>query len=212
MTQMTSSTAAAAPATEGGDFFRYHGVWAPGVRLFRNVRFRTKAWIISAAFLVPLATVGWNWFSAQSAAIDFSAKERTGVEYAQEVMPLLKSALHARVGAAAGAGAAADVKPQLDKLAKVQERLGAELGTANAYKAALAAQQAAAGATGGDATKVHTAYVSALVGLVTAAADGSNLTLDPDIDTYYLMDAAYTAVPSLAESVGRLVALAHLRI
>ena len=57
MTVTTNSTAGAAPAPEGSDFFRYHGAWAPGVRLFRNVRFRTKAWIISAAFLVPLATV-----------------------------------------------------------------------------------------------------------------------------------------------------------
>ena len=213
MTVNTNSPAGAMPATDGGDFFRYHGVWAPGVRLFRNVKFRTKAWIISAAFMVPLATVGWNWFSAQSAAIDFSAKERIGVEYAQEVMPILESALHARVRVAEGGapGATADLKPQLDRLAKAQDKLGADLGTATAYKAALAAQQAAAGAGGPDAVKVHNEFVTALVALVTAAADGSNLTLDPDIDTYYLMDASYTAVPSLAESVGRLEALSYLR-
>ena len=214
MSIATGSSAGAASAGEGGDFFRYHGIWAPGVRLFRNVKFRTKALIISTAFMVPLATVGWNWFSAQSAAIDFSAKERFGVEYAQEVMALLKTALQTRVLAAQGSNVAgaSDVKPQLDKLAKTQDRLGADLGTANAYKAAVAAQQTAAGASGADATKAHSDYVAALVGLVTAAADGSNLTLDPDIDTYYLMDAAYTAVPSLAESVGRIEALRYLQM
>ncbi|MBL8363233.1 MAG: cache domain-containing protein [Rubrivivax sp.] len=35
-------------------FFRYHGVWAPGVRLFRRLRFATKALIVSLAFVVPL--------------------------------------------------------------------------------------------------------------------------------------------------------------
>ncbi len=34
------------------DFFRYHGVWAPGVRLFRNLRFRTKAMIVSLVLLL----------------------------------------------------------------------------------------------------------------------------------------------------------------
>ena len=61
---MTSTAAAvplplARPARDGG-FFAYHGVWAPGVRLFRNLRFTSKAIIISLAFLLPmLFLVGW---------------------------------------------------------------------------------------------------------------------------------------------------------
>jgi methyl-accepting chemotaxis protein len=46
------------PARRG--FFAYHGLWAPGVRLFRQMRFEHKAVIISLAFLLPLlALVGW---------------------------------------------------------------------------------------------------------------------------------------------------------
>ncbi|HEU0306333.1 MAG TPA: methyl-accepting chemotaxis protein, partial [Lysobacter sp.] len=52
------------------------------------------------------------------------------------------------------------------------------------------------------------AFAKAVMDLITAAADGSNLTLDPDIDTYYLMDAAYGALPGLAESVSNLGAMA----
>lgn len=41
-------------------FFAYHGAWAPGVRLFRNLRFAAKALIISLAFTVPmLALLAW---------------------------------------------------------------------------------------------------------------------------------------------------------
>ncbi len=41
-------------------FFAHHGVWAPGVRLFRRLRFSIKALIISLAFAVPLLGVlGW---------------------------------------------------------------------------------------------------------------------------------------------------------
>ena len=43
-----------------GHFFEYHGIWAPGVRAFRQLRFNTKALIISLAFMLPmLAIVGW---------------------------------------------------------------------------------------------------------------------------------------------------------
>ncbi|MFO1220171.1 MAG: methyl-accepting chemotaxis protein [Burkholderiaceae bacterium] len=40
-------------------FFAYHGVWAPGVRLFRHLRFATKALLISLAFMVPMVGLVW---------------------------------------------------------------------------------------------------------------------------------------------------------
>ena len=47
-------------ADDNSHFFKYHGIWAPGVRAFRQLRFSTKAAIISLAFMVPmLALVGW---------------------------------------------------------------------------------------------------------------------------------------------------------
>ena len=38
-------------------FFAYHGAWAPGIRLFRNLRFASKALIISLAFMLPMLTL-----------------------------------------------------------------------------------------------------------------------------------------------------------
>ena len=41
-------------------FFSHHGVWAPGVRLFRSLRFAAKASIISLALVLPvLALLAW---------------------------------------------------------------------------------------------------------------------------------------------------------
>ena len=43
-----------------GGFFQHHGIWAPGVKAFRLLRFNTKALIISLAFMLPMLTlVGW---------------------------------------------------------------------------------------------------------------------------------------------------------
>lgn len=41
-------------------FFAHHGAWAPGVRLFRSLRFASKALTISLAFILPvLALLFW---------------------------------------------------------------------------------------------------------------------------------------------------------
>src|SRR5690349_4709194 len=40
-------------------------------------------------------------------------------------------------------------------------------------------------------------------GLVTQVANGSNLILDPDLDSFYVMDALVTKLPAIADNAGR---------
>jgi len=57
-------------APAAGGFFAHHGFWAPGVRLFRRLRFSAKALIISLAFVLPLLGVlGWEQVSAYRASV-----------------------------------------------------------------------------------------------------------------------------------------------
>jgi methyl-accepting chemotaxis protein len=160
------------------EFFRYHGIWAPGVRLFRRCQFAAKAAIISAMFLAPMALLGWNYYKDKASAIDFSAKERVGVEYMQPLLPLLDAATKQDA-----ASAAADAKAALSK---VQQALGDELATATAHGEVLKARAAAE-------------QITALNALVGQVSDGSNLTLDPDIDSYYVMDAVMFRLPPMME-------------
>jgi methyl-accepting chemotaxis protein len=59
-----ASPAQAAPMpnpVQGNGFFSHHGLWAPGVRLFRRLTFTSKAVIISLAFMLPmLGLLGWT--------------------------------------------------------------------------------------------------------------------------------------------------------
>jgi methyl-accepting chemotaxis protein len=50
----------------------------------------------------------------------------------------------------------------------------------------------------------HADVLAKLRGLVVAVADNSNLTLDPDLDTYYLMDLVITRLPTIANDIGTL--------
>lgn len=52
-------------------FFAYHGVWAPGVRLFRQVNFGVKAALISAVLLLPmLAMLVWTLYGESERLFD----------------------------------------------------------------------------------------------------------------------------------------------
>ena len=56
----TVPTAGPAAPTARGGFFAHHGIWAPGVRLFRELSFSAKAVVISLAFMLPmLGLLGW---------------------------------------------------------------------------------------------------------------------------------------------------------
>lgn len=192
------------------EFFRHHGAWAPGVRLFRHIQFRAKAMIILAVLSAPLVVLGWNYFGDKSADIEFTAKELRGSEYAREVLPLITLAQRQRELAALAQIKGADASglpaateafdAQLRKVAQIDARLGAELGT---DKVLAELKAVAPVAIGGDWQKTYTAYtarVEGAVALLTQAADGSNLTLDPDLDTYYLMESVTATMPAVIES------------
>ena len=58
------------PSAASDGFFAYHGFWAPGVRLFRQLRFSAKAIIISLAFTLPLmGMLAWQEMDTYRGAV-----------------------------------------------------------------------------------------------------------------------------------------------
>ena len=197
------------------DFFRYHGLWAPGVRLFRSIGFRSKAAVISAMFMVPIVWLALNYYSDKAAAVAFSAKERVGVAYASAAMPLmsalqtqrqlaLRQAVKGEPVPESGQARAA-VDAALKQLATAQAAMGDELSTGQAYATLLEKSRAVptAGSDTETLLKAHNDLLKAFIVLITTSTDNSNLTLDPDLDTYYLMDNSLGALPQLVESLAQ---------
>lgn len=179
-----------------------HGLLTPGVVLMRNLRFPAKSLVICAMFLIPLLVFGWFYNSSMLATINFSAKERLGVAYVRETFSLLQLAQELRNDASA----ATKISAAQAKLAALDKRIGQELGTEAALQKVnqAFAQTQAGGVDADTAFKLHTAHVEALIHLITVATDASNLTLDPDLDSYFLMDAALFRVPDIIENTEKL--------
>jgi methyl-accepting chemotaxis protein len=193
-------------------FFAHHGALAPGIRLFRRIGFAAKAACVSAAFLLPLAVACWALWTTASANIEFSAKERLGTEYARPALELIEAAQSRRRAAtnrdADLQATDAPVAAAFERLAAVQRRHGDALGTGGAFDALAARHRGLAGApvaaTPEATFDAHSAYVAAAIALLRDATDGSNLTLDPDLDTYYMMDATLMQTPDLVDGLGLL--------
>lgn len=194
--------------------FSVHGVWALGVRLMRNVNFATKALLISFLFCFPLVWLNYYYFTKAAADIDFTSKERQGVEYLRELYPVLDLAQQMRrdAAAAAGGGAAtvlAETREKLraaqGKLAAVDARLGGAFSTKEQFSLVGQAFATAEQATGVEQIfSTHTKHVQEIMELITVVADHSNLTLDPDTTSYYLMDAGVGRLPYVVENAGKL--------
>ncbi len=181
--------------------FSNHGLWAPGITLMRKLQFGSKAMVIGLMFLIPLAWTAYGLYAAKLEAIAFSTKESMGVAYERDVFPLLYAAQQTRNES----NDKGDSATALAKLSATDKQLGASLDTAAAYsaveKALAEGQNSGAGA---DAYKVQIQRVQSVMNLISSVADNSNLTLDPDIDSYYLMDAALFRVPVIVQSAAKL--------
>ncbi len=142
-----------------------------------------KLAIAYGLFLIPIAYLGYQMVSDKEANIEFARKEVAGIHYVAMVRGV-QDAL-ARGGEMAGF---------VERIAINEQARGAGLDTAASADVLVKALM------GSD----RGAAVQAAAGLVGKAADGSNLTLDPYLDTYYTQDAITVKVPAAVASVASL--------
>src|SRR4051794_11533764 len=83
-------------------FFRHHGVWAPGVRLFRRVDFKAKAAFISTAFAVPIALLSLQFYLHGQDLRDATQREIGGIEAVQHADALLAALRAERLAVLSG--------------------------------------------------------------------------------------------------------------
>jgi len=193
-------------------------VFAPSRWLMRQLSFAQKFMLLAALLLAPLALVTKSYLDDKDSVIAFSAKEEDGVAYLEPAIQLLSSLVQARSAAVAGKPVStAAIQSAVAAVDSVDAKLGKELvATGKATSEVWAelkgkvATAATSTATGEQAFEAWTPIVSGALGLVGQIADGSNLTLDPDLDSYYIMDLIAFQVPPLLDAVGQRSDLAAL--
>jgi methyl-accepting chemotaxis protein len=176
----------------------------PGTSAMQTIRLPLKFAVISTAFLVPLGVAVYGVFDYANGSIDFAIAERVGVAYAKPLDELLRANLdlHRAYAVHADADAIADIR------IRGQKSLSTLQGAIRVAHDPLQLQTsvdrfAATWEKAAQSPDVSTARgaLNALLALFTDVSDKSNLTLDPDLDSYYAMTIVMDAAPALAVSL-----------
>jgi methyl-accepting chemotaxis protein len=157
-------------------------------------RIAHKLGLAALGFVIPVAYLLWALVAQQNIAIDFSAKERVGTLYLRGLWPVQRE-----LAQAALQGAKPDFAALTNQVTSLEQQYGAGMESAE-----LSAQLAADLATADPAAALVQARTT-IRALVVRVGDKSNLILDPDLDSYYVMDLALIKLPDL---VDRLVEMA----
>jgi diguanylate cyclase (GGDEF)-like protein len=177
----------------------------PAATLLGRLRYAHKFVVVGLVLLVPLGFVTNAYVGLQDSQIAFSVRERLGVAYMTPLVELTAKAVAARHEVSTGADTGlVELDAAIDRVEEADRRHGAALGVSGEWAAVRDLLQTA------DAeTAAHTAFhaynraVDALRLLIVHVGDRSNLTLDPDLDTYYLIDALQFRLPILLDMTGR---------
>lgn len=183
-----------------------------------NMRIRSRLMLLSAMYVLPFsALTGWLVIKSFNANIEVARMEQAGNAYQRPLETLLRAVgrYHWYLAGALQADEAAlraDVERGFADLVSAQRSYGEQL---QFTAEGLTTRDRAA--HGPDAIKARwdkitaksspeaTAAVLASVRiLITHAGDISNLILDPELDTYYLMDVTLLALPQFQDRLVRI--------
>ena len=176
--------------------------------LMSRLTYARKFALLGLVLLAPAAFALHAYWQTQGDTLAFADSERVGVRYLGPANELLLRVVAARgvvVRAAAGdaqarsalPAAVAAVKRSVAAVDQVDRADGATIGMTESWQTARETVLAA------HDQKSYDAAAAAAVGLIVSAGDGSKLILDPDLDSYYVMDTLVTKLPAMADNAGR---------
>jgi len=188
---------------------------------------RLKIWqklaLLVAVLGLPIGLLTYLLMAEKNLAIDFAYQEIRGTQYLQPVRTLLQHIAEHRGLSSTYLDGDASFR---EKITAKQDQLVADLTAMDAVDAQLGntlqsndswptiktdwknLKMAVFNLTAKDSFARHTALIGKLLDLTLYISITSNLVLDPEPETYYLMDIAINRIPILTERLGQLRAMA----
>ena len=173
-------------------------------------------WIAGALFVLPIAAMVYFVVTDLSAQIEFADKERLGAEYIAPLVRFQRAVIDYRTGVASPAvdgtseateaDLAAAVERAAQEVGAVDQLNGGSLRVADLWEMAsrdwTRIKSGMHDATREERLAATDTLLMRLRKSIQDVADNSNLTLDPEIHTYYLMDTVSQKVPQALQFLG----------
>jgi len=148
--------------------------------------------------LIPLVWTVAAYASTQGERINFATQEQVGVAYERPAIGLLVAVDSAWDAARLGTQGPT-LNAALSSFQQAERDYGADLKTGDVAAAAVTAVQALVDGKLPSSDSRWSAASDAVLAVTTAAANNSNLILDPDLDSFYVMDAGVVRIPALVD-------------
>jgi methyl-accepting chemotaxis protein len=200
-------------------------LFRPILALMHRLKYSRMFMIIGAIILAPLVYLLSLQLSGARADITFNQKESYGVEYITPLQNMLAGVQERRLqesmrlsgwtkdGSATGQADAA-IESAVAAVNAVDKRLGSQFTDASGVnstsprwteiRAQWEALRDAQPASADESVQAHTDLCAAVIDfIVNYGANYSNLILDPDLDSYWVMDAYVARLPALTEAVAQ---------
>ncbi len=178
--------------------------------MIKDLRTSTKLFLLCGAFVGSIILATYSLIQEKQIALEFVRKELVGTQYLEALRGVYRVILAAAEDSSQAAqGPSADTA--LQKLAAAEVESGGSLDTAELASDLAGAVRALPSAT--SAEEKQTLIVGALTkarNLVNRIGDESKLTLDPDIDSYYIQNIVVKRMPDLLFEVGELQSLTRI--
>jgi methyl-accepting chemotaxis protein len=188
-------------------------VFAPAIFVLNRLKYFSKFLAIGALVLLPFGLVTALQYQGASKDVEFNQLEARGVEYLFALNGFLEAQQRHWVLSTAVSRGSSELRDRLaTATADVQRAQTSVDGVDRAYgdlfktraKWELVKQSWEKAAAGSAASL--SAAATNTVSLYADVGNGSNLILDPDLDSYWLMDAVVTRLPALSTNIAQMTA------
>ena len=192
------------------------------LKKIENLKIWQKLGLIVLAMGIPFATLAYLVFNATAFQVTMAHEELAGADYLKVTRELLQQIPdHAAFSAGVISGdtsyrsnqqsTQSAIDNAMSRLTSVSRGAGAAYATGQKVETLQRDWQDLKGraeSLGAQASAdKHSALMAQLVELVRTVGDKSQLILDPDLDSYYMMDLVVVQLPEIADSLGRARAL-----
>jgi len=194
-------------------------LFAPAIALMNRLKYPQKFALISILFAIPLALLIILYLFEANTRIAFAQKEIDGNAYLRPMRQLLDHTLQEELLAhdvvngdqsmrAQLLEAQARIDADFQALADVDRQLGQRLGTTEQLAALTTHWQDLKARTATMPARtsedLHAKLIEHIRSLISLVGDNSNLILDPDLDTYPIMDAVLLKLPEAQNLLARI--------
>lgn len=191
----------------------------------KKLSFVVRLFLSNIAFVIPICVLIWQMYNAKTVNIDFSRQEELGNLYQKPLEDVLEHVsmhrllLHRQKAGDSGLNeriqqAQTKADEAFAKLGKVDSEIGEALqftdeGLSKRKRGEYSftkmkerwekVKTQAAQMSNETISASHLELIAGLRTMITHSGDTSNLILDPDLDSYYLMDVTLLALPQMQD-------------